>query len=62
MDELKDKITAILAWAEEQSHFDTTFIESLSEQLTSRGQLSDRQEAALDRIIEDFHIEVGDWL
>lgn len=47
------KIQTILDWAElEQPEFDTTFVESLREQYEKNGRLSNKQIAALDKIIE----------
>lgn len=54
---IQDKIDIILAFAEEHSNFDTSFIESLQEQFDRKGFLSSSQEMALDNIIDKFRME-----
>ena len=52
-EDIGQKIQTILDWAElEQPEFDTTFVESLKEQFEQNGRLSNKQIAALDKIIE----------
>ena len=53
----EEKIQMILDWADTQKSFDTTFVEELSDKLGEWGELTDGQSAALDNIIEKWHIE-----
>lgn len=55
-DELEEKIGMVLEWAEEHPDFDPEFVESLNDQLVDRGTLTDKQEDALDNIIESWNI------
>ena len=55
--ELKDKIEMVFEWANDRSDFDQEFVESLYEQLEDRGTLSDKQEEALDNIIEKWGMD-----
>jgi hypothetical protein len=48
-------IEQILEWAQDNPHFDTSFVESLQEQLTYK-ELSDAQIAALENIMERWGI------
>ena len=60
----EDKIKAVLAWAETDSpeSFDSSFVESLSEQYEERGSISPRQAMALDNIIDKFEIDIAQYL
>ncbi len=44
-------------WAEENSNFDTEFVDSLYEQFINRGELSESQIEALDNIIDKWGID-----
>jgi len=55
-----NKIEMILEWAEEHPEFDTSFVESLKSWYDRGVELSERQEEALDNIIEKFDIEDND--
>lgn len=60
----EDKINAVLRWseeAEEAEDFDASFVESLQTGLEKYGRLTERQEDALDNIIERWRIDVGDY-
>lgn len=52
----EDKIEKVLKWADKNPNFDTTFIESLAEQLSNGKDLTDAQENALNNIIKRFRI------
>lgn len=52
----EEKIEAILEWAEDHDFFDIEFVETMGEKLEEYGELTDRQESALDNIIEKFRI------
>lgn len=57
--DIGEKIDMVLEWADSEDaprDFDTSFVESLQEQFEDRGWLSDRQEEALDNIINKFGI------
>jgi hypothetical protein len=54
----QDKIELILAWAEGKDHFfDTAFVQELQGKLERYGKLTERQQEALDNIIEKFEID-----
>ena len=57
--DIEEKIQMVLDWADSDDapdNWDTSFIESLQEQYEEKNWLSDRQEAALDNIIDKFNI------
>ena len=56
MNDIQEKIDKIHAWLDEgaDDEFDDTFLLSLAEQFSDRGDLSDRQVEALDNIIESW--------
>jgi hypothetical protein len=55
--DIEEKIEMVLEWADnENPDFDTEFIESLQEQYEEKGWLSEKQEEALDNIINKFRI------
>jgi hypothetical protein len=56
-DLIEDKIYLIKTWAEQHPEFDTEFVDSLLIQLEARGNLSDRQVAALDSILDKWEID-----
>ena len=58
-----DVINAIFQWSKEDdnSEFDTSFIESLSEKLDQFGELTPRQEQALTNIVEKWEIDVEQY-
>lgn len=53
----EEAIKAILEWAEDHPNFNTEFVESLSDRLESKGELSSNQEDALKNIIKKFRIK-----
>ena len=54
-----EKCEAILCWADEKDRgFDTGFVESVADQLEAGRDPSEKQMAAIDNIIDKFHIEV----
>lgn len=55
----QEKIDAILDWAENNPSFNTNFVESLSEQLDGGKDLTEIQEAALNKIIKSFRIKIN---
>lgn len=60
--DVKTKCEAIVAWAGERDNFDTKLVESILKQLKERpGSASPKQEAAVDRIIDGFRIDVEHW-
>lgn len=63
MYEVEDKIDAIKNWADDDNNhwFDTSFVDSLADYLEEHGELTERQEDALDSIIEKNRIDVGAW-
>ena len=54
----REKVDAVLDWAEDHEFFDPQFIESLASWLEDNDELTEKQEEALDRIIERFNIEI----
>lgn len=54
---IESKLQAIMDWAEENSNFDTEFVDSLYEQFINRGELSESQIEALDNIIDKWGID-----
>lgn len=52
-----EKLELILDWADDNPDFDTAFVEELYDCHEHRGHLTDRQEEALDNIIEKFKIQ-----
>lgn len=57
-----EKISAIYNWKRASSvSFDTSFVDSLYDQYLQRGKLSDKQVAALDKIITKFNICLDTW-
>lgn len=60
----KDKLAAAIAWAEDKGderNFDPDFLYSLQEGLEKYGSLTDKQESALDNIIDRFRIPVQEY-
>lgn len=55
---LIEKVDAVLEWAEDHPGFDTEFIESLQERLMLGKPLTTNQEAALEKLITRWNIEV----
>lgn len=55
-DDIPDMIESILAWADEHSFFDTSFVESLQFQYEERGWLSHSQDRSLRNIIARWDI------
>ena len=53
----QNKINLILAWADSRPWFDTHFVKNVEEHLHEYEHLTMTQEAALDRILDKFHIE-----
>jgi len=55
----RDKCNSIIEWADEnpRRNFDTTFVENLLSQMEESDRITDRQKAAIDRIISTFEIE-----
>jgi hypothetical protein len=51
------KINGVLAWAENNKWFDTTFIQSLKKSCEQRGKLTSNQSQALDNIIKKLKIK-----
>ena len=58
----KEMIEAVLEWSENQDNFDDHFIVSLAKQLERTGSLSEKQALALSNIIENFNINIEEWL
>ena len=56
-DYLEERIETVLNWAADHPDFDLEFVESLKKQLEDRGSFSDKQEEALDNIIEKWRID-----
>jgi DNA polymerase-3 subunit epsilon len=54
--EIRSMIDRILDWAADCDRFDPSFVENLLEQFEERGTLSEKQVAALENIIEKWHI------
>lgn len=55
---LEAKLELILTWADESGiDFDTTFVVDLQNKFHKYGNLTERQEKALDNIIERWRIE-----
>lgn len=52
----REMIELILGWAEDKPMFDTSFVEKLSDKLDDGKELSDKQVAALENIIEKWDI------
>ncbi len=50
----REYIDTIQEWALEHEDFDTSFVDSIAEQLESRGYVSDRQLSALQNIVEKW--------
>lgn len=50
----REYIDTIQEWALEHEDFDTSFVDSIAEQLESRGSVTDRQLAALQNIVEKW--------
>ena len=57
MDSAGSMIRKILAWTEEHTNFNTTFVESVKEQYETRGRLTDAQMDALANIIDRWEID-----
>lgn len=58
---VEDKILAILNWAEEEGDdFDNEFVLEMQDKLEEFGELTEKQEEALDRIISGFRIDVDE--
>jgi len=55
-----EKIDLVLDWFGDRPdiNFDTTFVENLRESFFRTRQLTERQEAALDNIIDSWHIKM----
>lgn len=53
-----DKLDAIMAWAEDQSDFDDSFILDLQERVENGSTLTAAQRNAVDNILARFGIEV----
>lgn len=51
------KINSVLKWAKSKSNFDTNFIQSLKSSFNKYGKLSEKQDNALNNIIEKFKIK-----
>lgn len=51
------RINLVLKWAEKNTWFDTTFIQSLEASFKKRGRLSEKQKNALENIIKKLKIE-----
>ena len=57
--DIEEKIELIMEWADSgdaPDNWDTSFVESLSDQFDRDGYLSEKQEAALDNIITKWNI------
>ena len=54
VDAAREFIDIIQEWALEHEDFDTSFVDSIAEQLESRGSVTDRQLAALQNIVEKW--------
>lgn len=50
----REYIDTIQEWALEHEDFDTSFVDSIAEQLESRGSVTDRQLVALQNIVEKW--------
>ncbi len=62
----EEKITAIMSWHEdadtEQSrNFDPEFVEKMAVELEKKGELTGKQENALDNIVTGFNIDISEW-
>jgi DNA polymerase-3 subunit alpha len=53
----QELIDRILVWAADQWSFDTSFVEDMQDRLNSRGCLTPRQLAALENIVDRWHID-----
>lgn len=60
----EQKIKAVLDWADTDGpeNFDSSFVESLAEQLEDNGSISPRQVMALQNIIDKFDIDVAQYV
>ena len=56
MNDAEQMIAIIFAWAEDHPEFDISFVEDLDVKLSEYGELTDAQIAALENIIEKWHI------
>lgn len=52
-----DKLVKIIDWADNNPKFNTGFVEALYNEYELKGQLTVKQEEALDNIIDRFKIE-----
>ncbi|WP_286397302.1 MULTISPECIES: hypothetical protein [Myroides] len=52
-----NKINKVLQWAESNPSFDISFVKSLKESCTRKGKLTEKQNAALNSIINKWKIE-----
>lgn len=55
--DVEDRCELILSWARDHDAFDTTMVESILEQYRRKGDVSPKQVAAIDNIIEKFRIQ-----
>lgn len=54
----KEKIEAILHWAQDHPKFDPGYVANLREKLEEHGQLTYGQSLALDNIIHKFRVKI----
>jgi hypothetical protein len=58
----RDRLESIRNWAEDSSSFDTTFIDSLIEQVDEKCRpLTESQRGSIDNILDRFNIDLGDY-
>ena len=57
-----EKCTAIYRWQQSSNvTFDLSFVESIHDYYIQRGRCSDKQIAALDKILNKFNIDLDRW-
>lgn len=58
----EEMVNGVLAWAEDHPDFDSSFIESLSESVEKRGELSEKQRDAVENIAAKWKIDIGEYV
>jgi hypothetical protein len=60
-DETLWKLKCLVNWADEKEDFDATFIEKMIEVYLDKGSLTEKQDIAIDNIIDGFKIDLREW-
>ena len=58
----EEMVDAVLAWADDNPDFDTTFIDAMSDVVEERGELTERQRDAVERIAVEWGINIGRYV